>query len=428
MRRMNIAPPKRGQHLVAAGRAFPAGGGPLSRLWNGRFHRALDRIDSRLETGSIEAWLPDGTIRVLGGRAPGPHCDVHIRDWRALVRLATSGSIGWYRAWSLGEWSSPDPVPLFALFMANARALGTVARARGPARWAAAMVHALRRNSRRGSRRNIAFHYDLGNDFYALWLDRNMHYSSALFSDVEDRAEPLEAAQDRKVDAILHRLDLRSGDRLLEIGCGWGGLAERALERHDIYYDGLTLSAEQQAHALDRLSAPGIRGRGAVHLQDYRDARGTYDAIASVEMVEAVGQRYWPDYLAAIHRLLRPGGKAAIQYIAIDDALFDRYAASSDFIQAYIFPGGLLLSESRFRALAEARGLEWRDARHFGRDYAETLRRWRERFDAAVEEGRLPLSFDAAFVKLWRYYLMYCEGGFLGGGITVAQVTLVKPA
>jgi cyclopropane-fatty-acyl-phospholipid synthase len=423
---MNSHAPKRGRHLVKAGRIFATGGGPFSRIMAGSFHRIIDRIDEGLECGTLEAWLPDGGFRVLGGRAPGPVCEVRLRHWRALVRLATSGSAGWYRAWALGEWGSPDPVQLFALFMANGKSLGNVARASGPSRWLGWALHRLRGNTRKGSRRNIAFHYDLGNDFYSLWLDANMHYSSALFIDPADISEPLEAAQQRKADAVLDRLDLRDGDSLLEIGCGWGGLAVAALQRADIAYDGLTLSAEQKAYADDRLAGMAPPTPPHVLLTDYRDMTGRYDAIVSVEMVEAVGQAYWRDYLAAIHRLLKPGGRAALQYICIDDAIFDGYAANADFIQTYIFPGGLLISESRFRALAQAEGLEWRDVTHFGEHYAETLRRWRDRFDAAVAAGRLPASFDEQFVKLWRYYLMYCEGGFRGGGINVAQVTLVK--
>lgn len=398
----------------------------LSRLFAKAFHKVLDRIDTGLEHGALEAWLPDGTTRILGGRQPGPVCEVHLHSWRALVRLGLSGSAGWYRAWAQGEWESPDPVPLFALFMRNASTLGGVARSRGFARWAGRLLHMLRRNSRRGARRNIVFHYDLGNDFYALWLDKSMSYSSALFIDPENVRENLEEAQERKIAAILDRLDLGEGDRLLEIGCGWGGLAQSALERKSISYDGLTLSPRQKTLAEEKLAAAGLSDRSHILLTDYRDAVGQYDAIASVEMVEAVGQAYWPDYLAAIHRLLKPGGRAAIQYICIDDAIFDRYAASADFIQTYIFPGGMLLSESRFRALAEAQGLDWRDPHHFGQHYAETLRRWRVNFDAAVDAGKLPPEFDARFVNLWRYYLMYCEGGFRGGGINVAQVTLVK--
>lgn len=422
---MNAVDPRRGRRSMSVRRPPRTGRRSLlGRLAAPLFHRMLDRIDRGLEHGSLDASLPDGSRRMLGGRAPGPDCVVRLVRWRALLRLATGGSAGWYRAWATGEWDSPDPVPLFALFMANARSLGQAGRSRGPLRWIERLAHAvLRRNDRKGSRRNIAYHYDLGNDFYTLWLDKNMQYSSALFANPDDPHEPLEVAQQRKVDAILDRLALSDGASLLEIGCGWGGLAERAMERWAVGYDGLTLSTEQADYAADRLGSAA-----RIKLTDYRDAQGQYDAIVSVEMVEAVGERYWPDYVAAIDRLLKPGGRAAIQYILIDDAIFDAYARNVDFIQTYIFPGGMLLSESRFRALAEARGLEWRDVRRFGGHYAETLRRWRIRFELAIEEGQLPASFDQHFVALWRYYLMYCEGGFRGGTIDVAQVTLVKPA
>ncbi|HEX2811274.1 MAG TPA: cyclopropane-fatty-acyl-phospholipid synthase family protein [Sphingopyxis sp.] len=420
--------PRRGKELLRADRAFGSGGAlaRLMALAPARFfHRQLDRIDAGLAHGTLEGYLPDGSVRILGGRGKGPTAVVHLKNWTALVRLALSGSVGWYRAWDMGEWDSPDPVPLFDLFMRNGEALGNAGRSRGPWRWMARAAHFLNRNSRAGARRNIHAHYDLGNDFYRLWLDKGMSYSSALFA---DPGQSLEDAQAAKVDAILDRLDLRSGSRLLEIGCGWGALAERAVERHDVIYTGITLSPAQAEVADRRLNAIDLSGRSAIELCDYRDAEGPYDAIASVEMVEAVGQAYWPAYMDAIARLLRPGGRAAIQYILISDALFERYAASTDFIQAYIFPGGCLMSESRFRALAEGRGLAWRDVRRFGADYAETLRQWRERFDAAVADGRLPAGFDERFVRLWRYYLQYCEGGFRGGGIDVAQVTLEKTA
>ena len=420
---MNAINPRRGRAAMPARRPLDRRShSRLSALIGRQFHKLLDRIDLGLEAGSLHAILPDGSQRLLGSRSPGPECEVHLLRWRALIRLITGGSAGWYRAWARGAWTSPDPVPLFALFMANAAALGNIARPHGPVRWVGRLVHWARRNSRRGSRRNIAFHYDLGNDFYALWLDKGMHYSSGLFRNPDDRIESLERAQQRKADAILDRLDLQEGGSLLEIGCGWGSLAEQAMARCPIRYDGLTLSVEQAQYARDRL------GSGAnILLRDYRDAQGRYDAIASVEMVEAVGERYWPAYMAAVARLLKPGGRAAIQYILIDEAIFEGYARGADFIQTYIFPGGMLISESRFRILAEEQGLEWRDVRRFGLHYAETLRRWRERFERIVDRGLLPASFDQHFVDLWRYYLMYCEGGFRGGTIDVAQVTLVKP-
>ncbi|WP_380786529.1 class I SAM-dependent methyltransferase [Sphingomonas sp. R86521] len=386
------------------------------------FHKLLDRIDAGLEVGGIEARLPDGTRRLLGGRAAGPVPVVVLHRWRALVRLAMAGSVGWYEGWAAGDWSSPDPVPLFDLFMRNRVPLGDAARSGGIAKLAARAWHRLRRNDRGGARRNIAAHYDLGNDFYEAWLDPTLTYSSAIFA---DPAEPFESAQQTKLRAILDRTRVQAGDTILEIGCGWGSFAEIAA-RAGVHVHALTLSAEQKRYVDDRMAAAGLDV--TVALTDYRDAEGQFDAVASIEMVEAVGEEYWPAYLDTIARVLKPGGRAAIQYIAIDDAVFDAYATSVDFIQRYVFPGGLLLSERKFRALAEARGLAWEAPHAFGLDYAETLRRWRVAFDAAVAEGRLPERLDAKFVALWRYYLMYCEGGFRGGGIDVAQVTLVKRA
>lgn len=262
-------------------------------------------------------------------------------------------------------------------------------------------------------------HYDLGNDFYAAWLDPTMTYSSALFDGRSD--EPLNEAQDRKMAAVLDRLELAPGQTMLEIGCGWGGLLGAAAGR-GIVATGLTLSPSQKQFA-ERV----LNGAATIELTDYRDVTGTYDGVASVEMVEAVGQKYWPDFLNTVERCLKPGGRAAIQFISIAEDIFESYAASADFIQTYVFPGGMLISETRFRSLAEARGLLWTDQHDFGLDYAETLRRWLVSFDGAVDDGRLPAGFDAKFVALWRYYLMYCEGGFRGGGIQVSQVTLLKP-
>lgn len=397
-----------------------------ARIAAGGFGRILDRIDAGLAEGGIEATLPDGSVRLLGMRRAGPVAVVRLRSWRSLVRLAASGSVGWYKAWELGEWASPDPVPLFDLFMRNAASLGRTARAKGLFRLVNRIAHRLRANDRDRARRNIEAHYDLGNDFYAAWLDASMTYSSAVFAEPVSEAEPLEQAQERKVRLLLDRLELKPGDRLLEIGCGWGSLAEIAARDYGAAVTGLTLSPAQKGFAEARLSAAGVGDRAEIALCDYRDAEGLYDAVASVEMAEAVGEEYWAAYLEAIARRLKPGGRAALQFISIRDELFDDYAASADFIQTYIFPGGMLLSEERFRRIAEGLGLEWRDREGFGVHYAETLRRWRERYDAAVAEARLPAGFDERFHRLWRYYLMYCEGGFRGGGIDVAQVTLVK--
>ena len=388
-----------------------------ARLVARPFHRLLDRIDAGLVAGAIDASLPDGTRRMLGGRGEGPLAIVTVRRWRALFRLATAGSVGWYEGWEAGDWTSPDPVPLFDLFMRNRRALGTAARASGIAKRFMRLWHTFRDNTPAGARRNIAAHYDLGNDFYGEWLDPTLTYSSALF---DHAGEPLEAAQRRKLAAILSRTGAQQGDTVLEIGCGWGSFAATAAAA-GVQVHAITLSDEQAAYVRAR-DLPAVH----VAVEDYRAVTGTFDGVASIEMVEAVGERWWPDYLAAIARALKPGGRAAIQLISIADDVFPAYAAGVDFIQRYVFPGGMLLSESRFRALADAAGLDWRDRTGFGLDYAETLLRWRERFEAAVAEGRLPPRFDERFVRLWRYYLMYCEGGFRGGGIDVAQVTLVR--
>lgn len=410
----------RGEHLVRSGRLFVNGSGAIGRLAGPAFARLLDSLHQRLTTGGIEASLPDGSSRRIGFHAPGPVAIVRLNSWFALVRLATSGSVGWYRAWERGEWSSPDPVPLFDLFMRNALSLGEVGRAKGSARWYNRLMHRRRDNGRRNARRNIAAHYDLGNDFYAEWLDPSMTYSSARFAAGDD----LEAGQRRKVSMLLDRLELKPGERLLEIGCGWGTLAMEAARR-GANVVGLTLSAEQKSWADKKISAKQLSDKIEIRLADYREISEQFDAIASVEMVEAVGQRWWPAYLDSIARNLKPGGRAALQFISIDHALFDGYSRNADFIQAYIFPGGMLLDEPRFEALARERGLSWEQRDGFASDYADTLRHWRERYDSAMRENRLR-GFSDKFHNLWRYYLMYSEGGFRGGGIDVAQVTMVR--
>lgn len=421
---MNAQAPGRGGHLVAGGKPLAGSGGMFSRLFAGRIDRILAQIDKGLAEGSLLAHFPGGVSRMLGGRGAGPAAEITVHDWRALLRLVTRGSVGCYQGYEARDWSSPDPVQVFTLFVRNAASLGQTARAKGPWRIAARLLHILRRNSRKGAALNIAAHYDLGNDFYALWLDPTMSYSSACWQGLPLDAA-LEAAQRNKVDLLAERLALKPGDEVLEIGCGWGYMAARMAEQHGVGVTAISLSEPQLAWCRTRAEASRISGLECRH-QDYRDVTGTFDAIASAEMVEAVGRAWWPSYLDTIARALKPGGRAALQYIAIRDDLFEAYARSADFIQAYVFPGGMLLSESEFRRLAATRGLEWTEQQDFPADYARTLRLWREAFDAAVEGGRLPAGFDERFVRLWRFYLMYCEAGFLGGGITVSQVTLRK--
>ena len=412
----------RGAHLVRSGSSFVNGSGVLGRLFSRGMARLLDQLHEKLEVGGVEATLPDGSQRRIGFHRDGPVAVVQLNSWYALVRLATSGSIGWYRAWVKGEWRSPDPVPLFALFMANGESLGDIGRAKGSARWYNALRHRRKDNDLLGARENIAAHYDLGNDFYREWLDPTMSYSSARFGAGDD----LEAAQRRKVSLLLDRLDLKPGTQLLEIGCGWGTLAIEAARRGATVV-GLTLSAEQKSWAEAKIAEVELSDKIEIRLQDYRQISEEFDAIASVEMVEAVGEKWWPAYMESIARNLKPGGKAALQFISMNHRLFKGYARNPDFIQAYIFPGGMLIDEPRFEALAKGRGLSWQDREGFGLDYAETLKIWRQRYDAAVREGRLT-GFDEGFHNLWRYYLMYCEGGFRGRGIDVAQVTMARAA
>ena len=311
----------RGEHLVKADRRFATGAGLLGRLAAPGFKHILDHIHDRLQHGGIEANLPDGSQRRIGFHRPGPVAVVKINSWLALVRLTTSGSVGWYKAWAADEWSSPDPVPLFELFMLNAASLGELGRAKGVRRWVNKFAHRLRDNGLTKARRNIAAHYDLGNDFYGEWLDPSMTYSSARFG----LGDGLEAAQRRKIAMLLDRLELAPGDRLLEIGCGWGTLAIEAARR-GAQVTGLTLSAEQKSWGDAKIAALGLSGRIELRLQDYREISEQFDAVASVEMVEAVGERWWPAYLDSIARNLKSGGRAALQFISIRPELFDKPA------------------------------------------------------------------------------------------------------
>jgi len=411
----------RGEHLVRADRGFATGGGTVARLAAPAFSKVLDEIHKRLALGGIDTTLPDGSTRRLGFHSKGTRGVVRISSWMALVRLATSGSVGWYKAWTLGEWDSPDPVKIFELFSLNAVPLGEMGRAKGAFRWVNAIAHRLRDNAPRTARRNIAAHYDLGNDFYSAWLDATMTYSSARFAAAD---ASLEEAQVHKIHTLLDRLDLKPGQRLLEIGCGWGTLAIEAAKRGASVV-GLTLSTEQKAWADRKIAEAALGDRIEIRLEDYRDTAEQFDAVASVEMVEAVGQRWWGIYLDSIARNLRSGGRAALQFISMREELFDRYARNADFIQTYIFPGGCLLDEPRFAELAVERALSWQDREGFRLDYAETLKLWRDRYNEAVARGALH-GFAEPFHDLWRYYLMYCEGGFRGGAIDVAQVTMVR--
>jgi cyclopropane-fatty-acyl-phospholipid synthase len=333
-----------------------------------------------------------------------------------------SGDIGFAESYFEGAWTSPDLVALLRLFAANRQALEGVIYGSWWGSLVYRLKHLLNRNSRQGSRKNIHAHYDIGNPFYSLWLDETMNYSSAWFEG--DLRRPTADAQNAKVQRALRECTVKAGDRVLEIGCGWGALAELAAAEFGAHVTGVTLSQEQLEFAQARMQKHGLAEHADLRLQDYRDIDdGPYDAIASIEMFEAVGREYWGGFFATLRHLLKPGGRACIQTITIDDALFERYVHSTDFIQQYIFPGGLLPSPQAFRAEAAKAGLVVENELAFGTDYAETLRRWRVQFLANDRQVRA-LGFDTRFMRIWEFYLAYCEAAFATGNTNVMQFTL----
>ncbi len=380
--------------------------------------RSALQLLQRLQHGSLSLQLPDGSVQRFGS-TECPHASMRLLNWNVFGATFKSGDIGFAASYIDGDWTTPDLTALLRLFLANRETLDSVIYGSWLGRLAYRVRHLLNRNSKANSRRNIHAHYDLGNAFYELWLDRTMNYSSALYENAE---QDMVAAQHAKVRRALRMAGVQPGDRVLEIGCGWGALAEMAVTEFGARLTGVTLSTEQLAFAQKRNPSADLR------LQDYRDIQdGPYDAICSIEMVEAVGREYWDTYFDAVSRLLKPGGQACIQSITIRDDLFDRYVAGTDFIQQTIFPGGCLPSPGQFRAAAERAGLQVADQFHFGLDYARTLREWHQRFLHELEAVRA-LGFDERFVHTWTFYLAYCEAAFAERGTDVVQFTLRKPA
>ena len=388
--------------------------------------RAMLHLLAGLRHGRLDVQLPDGTQSRFGAAdAAGPHAAIRLSNWKVCAAALKSGDIGFAEGFIAGDWTTPDLPALMKLFVANRDVVERMVYGQWWGRLLYRAKHLLNRNSRRGSRKNVHAHYDLGNPFYRLWLDPTMNYSSAWFEG--DATRSLSDAQHAKVRRALAECHLQPGQRLLEIGCGWGALAEKAAGEFAAEVTGVTLSTEQLAYAQQRVNDAGLAGRVDLRLQDYRDIDDApFDAIASIEMFEAVGREYWPGFFATLHDKLKPGGRACIQSITIRDDLFERYIAGTDFVQQYIFPGGLLPSPSQFRAQAQAVGLEVVNELAFGADYAETLRRWRERF-LAEESGVRRIGFDTRFMRIWEFYLGYCEAAFDGGNTDVIQFTLRKP-
>ena len=385
--------------------------------------RTVFKLLQQLRHGSLTLQLPDGSVQTVGD-GQGPHASVHLHNWKPFSAALKSGDIGFAESYLDGDWSTPQLATLLGLVAANRHALEDVIHGSWTGRLLYRLRHLLNRNTKANSRKNIHAHYDMGNAFYKLWLDGTMNYSSGLFRD--DMTQDMQQAQDAKVRRALHMAGVRRGHRVLEIGCGWGALAEKATMEFGAHITGVTLSTEQLAWARERLNNKGLGNQADLRLQDYRDiADGPYDAICSIEMLEAVGQEYWPTYFDSLARLLKPGGRACIQSIVIQDKLFDRYIRSTDFIQQYIFPGGCLPCPSALREQAQAAGLKVVDELAFGRDYAETCRRWRADFMARKDDV-LALGFDERFIRIWEFYLAYCEAGFDAGDIDVVQYTLVR--
>ena len=392
--------------------------------------RTLQRLLQQLGHGRLAVHWPNGQCAHYGpGSEREPTVEVRLHDWGVCAAVLKSGDIGFGEAYLAGQWDTPDLAALLRLLLRNRAVIERLIHGHWAGRLLHRVRHWLNRNTRANSRKNIQAHYDLGNDFYRLWLDAGMNYSSAWF-----QGQPsgnLEAAQRAKLRRALHMAGLqpdRPGQRVLEIGCGWGALAEQAAHEFGAHVTGITLSDEQLAYAQQRLQAQGLAQRADLRLQDYRDLRlGTdeapFDAICSIEMVEAVGRAYWPTYFDTVARLLKRGGRACIQSIVIRDELYGAYVSSTDFIQQHVFPGGCLPSAAEFRRQAAAAGLRVVDELAFGPDYAETCRRWHRAFLAQRDTVRAQ-GFDGRFERLWTFYLAYCEAGFDEGDIDVIQFTL----
>jgi len=373
-----------------------------------------------LQVGRLTVEFPSGAHRTFEGAADGPQALLKIHDLRVITRMLLSGDIGFAESYMDGDWDTPDLTSLLALGATNGEALAGALQASRLVGAVNRLRHAFRANTRRGSRRNIAHHYDLGNDFYELWLDDTMSYSAGLFTDSE---EPMVDAQIRKYRRLADELRLEAGDRVLEIGCGWGGFAEIAAAEYGCTVVCLTLPKEQAAYAQARMARLGLAHRVEIRIQDYRDVTGTFDKVVSIEMFEAVGEERWPAYFDVLRRCLKPGGLAGLQVITIAENRFDYYRRTPDFIQRYIFPGGMLPSTSVLEATASASGLAMTDRLFFGESYAETLRRWDQTF--LLNGSRLEgIGFDQRFRRMWRYYLSYCEAGFDHGRIDVGQFIL----
>ena len=388
-----------------------------------RYFAAVFEIARGLNRGRLDFVLPDGRRFRAEGKATGPAAEIVAHSPDVFARLIREGDLGFSEAYVDGEWSTPDLQGFLDLMQQGNEAVYDGFPGLGLVRIYERMRFWLRSNSRRQARKNIAYHYDLGNEFYRLWLDETMTYSSALFRTGQ---ESLERAQTQKYAAMVDHIGARHGDHVLEIGCGWGGFAEYAAKERGLRVTGLTISQAQHDFAVARMARAGLSDRVQIRLQDYRDETGSYDGIASIEMFEAVGEKYWPAYFATLHDRLRPGRNATLQIITISEQRFQTYRKQVDFIQKYIFPGGMLPSPAALRAEIARAGLRLKGSVEFGQSYSQTLRRWHQTFnDRWAEVARL--GFDDRFRRMWNFYLTSCAGAFGGGNCDVTQITMTRP-
>jgi cyclopropane-fatty-acyl-phospholipid synthase len=382
----------------------------IARIFADKLFRQLDNIES----GALNITTPDGKTRTFGGKEDGEDADMVLHDWKVIPNFMLKGDIGLAEDYRTGKWESDDLVSLATLALKNRDAFEDLTKGNPFFSCLSALSYLFDRNTLRGSKRNIQAHYDLGNAFYKLWLDPTMTYSAAIFRSEE---ETLENAQYNKYDRLLDCLPSRSGN-ILEVGCGWGGFAERAIHKGDYSVKGITLSSEQREYAQRRLN-----GSATIALEDYRHQKGKFDHIVSIEMFEAVGEKFWPVYFRQIGNLLKKNGKAVIQTITINDKDFSHYRKSGDFIRSFIFPGGMLPSPSRFNEEAAKAEMKAENPFYFGQDYAKTLRLWLKNFDSNIDNVKA-LGYDDGFIRLWRFYLAGCIAGFRTGRIDVMQTEL----
>ena len=388
----------------------------------GFFRSALRMMARNWMAGELTWVMPSGRSLRIQADAPGPSAHIILRDFRCVRRALVAGDIGFAEGYMAGEWETPDLTAVLSVFSLNFQNLSRVTEGNPLVGALNFLSHAVHRNSRRGSRRNIHAHYDLGNAFYSRWLDPSMTYSSARY---QTPGQPLALAQANKYRTLAQSMDLQAGHHVLEVGCGWGGFAEFAAREVGAKVTGITISREQYDFATKRMFDQGLADRAEIRLIDYRDVQGQFDRVASIEMFEAVGERYWPTYFGKIAEVLKAGGRAGLQIITIQDELFEAYRRRADFIQKYIFPGGMLAAEKRLRQETDRVGLAWTGVARFGQDYGQTLGEWKQRFDASWEEIRR-LGFDIRFHRLWDFYLSYCEAGFRTGRTDVVQLGLSK--